>query len=190
MKTSISFFLALAAAIASVAVLIMVRADGASPDTQPATQPQAADPQSLVGKPAPDFLLKGPDGKSHSPAEARGHVVLLDFWATWCVACRAEQKHLMQLYQQHQPQGLVVFAIDTNDDPAKVPNYVSENSLTLPVLLDSADGATATAYDVDQMPETVIIGKDGNVASVFTDFSETRSPPLLEAAIAAALARP
>jgi peroxiredoxin len=191
MKSSTSFLMALAAAMTSVGMLIFVRADGAA-QAPPATQasPEGTDAQSLVGKPAPDFTLKGPDGTSHSLAEAKGHVVVLDFWATWCVACGVEQKHLMGIYKQRQADGLLVFAIDTNDDPAKVPKYISDNGLTLPVLLDPGDGAVATAYKVDQMPETIIIGKDGIVTTVFTDFSETRTPPLLEQAIAAAMAKP
>jgi peroxiredoxin len=158
----------------------------AAPDTQPAAD--ASDATALVGKPAPDFNLKTPDGVSHSLGEFKGHVVVLDFWATWCTACRVEQKHLTGIYDQLKAQGLVVFAIDANDNAALVPKFISDNNLTLPVLLDSADGKTGTVYKVDQMPETVIVGKDGIITAVFTEFAENKTPALMEKAIDAALA--
>jgi peroxiredoxin len=184
MTHSRSIFLAAIVAVAALAILIFVRPDRAAPASQPA--PDDTDPATLVGKPAPDFNLKSTDGASHALAETKGHVLVLDFFASWCIPCRLEQKHLMQLYPDLQPQGLQVFAIDTNDDPAKVPQYVSDNHLTLPVLLDP-DGSVGNAYKVNQMPETVIIGKDGTVRQVFDSFSEDKTPPLLEQAIKSAL---
>jgi peroxiredoxin len=99
-----------------------------------------------------------------------------------------EQKHLTGIYDQRKAQGLVVFAVNANDNAALVPKFIADNNVTLPVLLDSADGKTGTAYKVDQMPETVIVGKDGIIASVFTEFSESKTPALMEKAIDAAMA--
>lgn len=181
--------MAAAVAIGAMALLVFVRPNRAAPDTQPAVDPGS--PLTLIGKPAPDFTLAGPDGVNHSPADYKGHVVVLDFWATWCVACRVEQKHLTGMYQKRQPNGLVVLAIDTNDDAAKVPQFIKDNNVSLPVLIDKADAngnfAVATAYKVDQMPQTVVIGKDGVVTAVFTQFDENTTPPLMEKSIAAAM---
>jgi peroxiredoxin len=184
MKMPRSILLAAVAAIGATVVLLFVHPDRAAPETQPS--PDATDPMTLVGKPAPDFNLKSPDGTSHALADARGHVLVLDFFASWCIPCRLEQKHLMQLYAADQAQGLQVFAIDTNDDPAKVPGYVSENHLTLPVLIDP-DSSVGNNYKVNQMPETVVIGKDGTVRQVFDSFSEDKTPPQLEQAINSAM---
>ncbi len=178
--------MATALALGAGAVLFLVRPDRAAPDTQPVTD---ADATSLVGKPAPEFSLKAPDGTSHSLSELRGHVVVLDFWATWCVACRVEQKHLTGIYNDRKDKGLAVFAIDTNDNAKLVPAFISDNHLTLPVLLDPSDGKTGTAYKVDQMPETVIVGKNGVVTAVFTEFDEKKTPALIEKAIDDAMAR-
>ena len=186
MKISPSQILACALGLGAIAVLMFVPADRAAPDTKPA---DTSDATSLVGKPAPEFSLKGPDGVSHALSESKGHVVVLDFWATWCVPCRLEQKHLTEIYGQRKDKGLVVFAVNTNDNSALVPKFITDNNLTLPVLLDPSDGKTGTAYKVDQMPETVIVGKDGIATAVFTEFSESKTPALIEKAIDDAMAK-
>jgi peroxiredoxin len=183
MKMRRSFLLACLAAGGAVAVLALVRADTTQPATQPADE---ADATTLVGKAAPPFTLKGPDGSSFTLSQARGHVVVLDFFASYCIPCRLEQKDLTAIDAPLKPEGLLVFAIDTQDDPAKVLQYISENKLALPVLID-ADESVGNAYKVVQMPETVIVGKDGTVRQVFTKFSQTQTPPLLEQAIKAAM---
>lgn len=152
----------------------------------PASQP-APDSLALVGKPAPDFKLLGLDGKSHPLAEAKGHVLVLDFWATWCVPCHLELPHLQKMYQAQSAAGLMLFAVETNDDTSKAQKYIQDNNMTLPVLLD-ADSVMATSYKVDDMPQTVIVGKDGLVKKVFIGFNEKTSPSEMEAAVAAAMA--
>jgi peroxiredoxin len=140
---------------------------------QAASQP--ADASGLVGQPAPPFLLPDLDGKTHSLADAKGSVVVLDFWATWCVPCHLELPHLDAMYQKLSPNGLKMYAIDTNDDVTKAGPYIKANHLSLPVLLD-ADTTAAAAYRVDEQPETVIVAKDGTIANVFVGF-----PPDAEA---------
>jgi peroxiredoxin len=201
MKTSISFLLALCAAVASVAVLILVRADGAAPATQPATEPVVVDPGTLIGKPAPAFTLKDLDGNTHSLADARGHVLVMEFWATWCASCPVAQKHLMDVAKQHQADGLVVWTIQTDDDPALAAKFLKEKGLTLPALLDIApppksqdeplpSGPVGVAYLVGDMPQTVVIDRQGIIRDVQVGYYPDKTPALLEQSIAAALARP
>lgn len=68
-----------------------------------------------VGDVAPDFRLKLIDGSTVSIAELRGQVVVLNFWATWCVPCRKELPLLDTYYRLQQPYGLRVFAVTTED---------------------------------------------------------------------------
>jgi len=151
----------------------------------PASQP--ADATALVGQPAPEIKLPGLDGKTHLLSELKGSVVVLDFWATWCVPCHLELPHLDALYQAQSPKGLKVLAIDTNDDTTKAGKYVSDNHLTLPVLLD-ADTTAATTYKVDEQPETVIVGKDGTIQNVFIGYKPDTEQKL-EQAVAAAMSK-
>ena len=68
-----------------------------------------------IGEPAPDFQLTLVDGSKVSLADLRGKVVVLNFWATWCVPCRTELPTLDAYYQVQAPHGLRVFAVTTED---------------------------------------------------------------------------
>src|SRR5512147_877671 len=73
-----------------------------------------------VGAPATNFTLKDVDGRSRSLSDNFGkNVVLLDFWATWCVPCEAEMPHLQRLYLRHKDKGFVLLGISM-DGPETV----------------------------------------------------------------------
>ena len=112
---------------------------------------------------APDFTLTGLDGNRHSLSEYRGHVVLVNFWATWCIPCRAEIPELEVSYRKHQAQGVVFLGIDWKEGIDQVAPFVAERQVTYPVLLDS-DGKVYSAYQVAALPETFVIDKQGRVA--------------------------
>ena len=141
---------------------------------------QPADATGLVGQPAPALSLPDLDGKTQSLADQKGSVVVLDFWATWCVPCHLELPHLDAMYQKLSPSGLKMFAVDTNDDVSKAGPYARANHLSMPVLLD-ADSTAATAYKVDEQPETVVVNKDGTIANVFMGFTPDTEAKLEQA---------
>jgi peroxiredoxin len=172
-------------ATALIAAASIVRAD--APTTQPAAD-DAASPTSLIGKPAPDFKLQGLDGATHSFADVKGNVVLLDFWGTWCVPCHVALPHMDSLSHQYAAQGLKVFAIDNGDVSAQAQKYVTDNHISLTVLMDP-DSAAVTAYKGgDEFPQTVVIGKDGIVKNVFIGYDVKKGDPAhVEQAIVAAL---
>lgn len=91
---------------------------------------------------------------------ARGRVVLLNFWASWCEPCRAEIPSLELLEQRHEPEGLMVAAINFRETDAAIGGFLERMPITLTVLRD-ADGAAARAYGVRIFPTTVAIGRDG-----------------------------
>ena len=161
--------------------LVLVRADA------PATQPDPDDPVTLQGKPAPDFKATGLDGNPYSLAEFKGSVLLIDFWATWCVPCRAELPHLQQLAADDASRGLKVITVNGAEDKDQVQKFVTANNLTLPVLLDP-DSTVNNLFKVQGYPETVLVGKDGNVIKVFTGYTDAR-PKEIETAIDAALSQ-
>ena len=125
---------------------------------------------ALVGKPAPEFKLSTPEGKDVSLADQKGHVVVVDFWATWCGPCVASLPHLNKLYEDKKEAGLKVLAISVDEDKTKVPPFVAAKKLTLTVLLDNDEQKVAEKYGVMGIPQTVVIGKDGTVKKVFVGF--------------------
>ena len=81
----------------------------------PLTLASAAPKKPVVGQPAPPFELTLVDGTKVSLAELRGNVVILNFWATWCVPCRSELPALDTYYNLRRDRGLRVFAVTTED---------------------------------------------------------------------------
>ena len=140
---------------------------------------------ALVGKAAPQFKLASLEGPELSLADQKGSVVVLDFWATWCGPCRQAMPHLNQLYKDRKADGLKVWAVNQREDKEKVSGFMKSNGLEMPALLDS-DGAVADQYRVRGIPQTVVIGRDGNVKNVFVGFGPG-SEDMIKAAVDAAL---
>ncbi|MGI8608479.1 MAG: TlpA family protein disulfide reductase [Candidatus Dormibacteria bacterium] len=121
-------------------------------------------PSGHAGKAdAPNFTLVGLDGKTHSLSEYRGHVVLVNYWATWCIPCRAEIPELEVSYKKHQADGVVFLGVDWKEGTDQVAPFVDERQVTYPILLDS-QGKAYTAYQVVALPETFVIDKQGRIA--------------------------
>jgi peroxiredoxin len=113
--------------------------------------------------PAPDFTLSTPSGASLSLSELRGKVVLLNFWATWCVPCRKEMPGIEALYQRYKDRGLEVVAISLDKiEAAPVEAFAKDVGVTYRVLLDPS-WATARTYGVRGLPATFLLDRTGNV---------------------------
>ena len=121
--------------------------------------------EALVGKAAPDFKLDTLKGKSMSLADAKGQIVLLDFWASWCPPCVESLPHLGRLYGQEQ-DGVRVLAVNLMEDRNTVQAFATAQRIDVPILLDQA-GSVAKKYHVSGIPQTVLIGPDGVVKEVF-----------------------
>ena len=141
--------------------------------------------QKLVGQAAPAFKLEGTDGNAVSPIDDfKGKVIVLDFWATWCPPCREALPHLDQLYKDQRDQGVAVFAVNERESKEKALTFMTQQNLSIPVLLD-ANGEVGAQYVVNGIPQTVVIGKDGKVANVFVGFGDGSADKLAEAVEAA-----
>jgi thiol-disulfide isomerase/thioredoxin len=136
---------------------------GAAP-AAPADSPRRNWPRQRA---TPPIELAGIVGQPWRLASARGHPVLLNFWATWCEPCRAEMPALQQLAREHRAQGLEVMAVNYRESDTAVRRFLEQTGLELPVLLDR-DGAAAKAFGVRIFPSTIGIDRRGQASFVVT----------------------
>ena len=120
-------------------------------------------PAKAAAQLAPDFTLKGVDGKSYTLSQLRGKVVFLNFWGTFCPPCRAEMPSMERLNTVFAGQNFVMLAVNIEENGAEIlPEFLRENPHTFPVLLD-AEAQVQNLYGVDKVPETFVIDKQGRV---------------------------
>jgi peroxiredoxin len=112
--------------------------------------------------PAPNFTLPDLSGKNVSLSQFKGKVVLLDFWATWCDACREEIPDMIRLYQADHGKGLVILGVSVDAlGKSVVDPFVREAKIPYPVVL--AGEHTPDGYDVSGLPTAFLIDKNGIV---------------------------
>ena len=112
--------------------------------------------------PAPDFTLKSLDGPNLRLAEQRGRVVLVNFWATWCGPCKQEMPHLNRLYDKYRASGFVLLGVNVDEDARQAAGTAAKLGVRFPVLFD-AEKSVSRLYDLQSMPATVLIDRDGRV---------------------------
>lgn len=111
---------------------------------------------------APDFTLKDLDGKNLRLDEYRGQVVLLNFWASWCGPCRQEMPLLDKIHQRYEDAGFAVVSVNVEGEDAPARSLAKETGVTFPVLID-AEQRVSQMYDLEAMPSSVLIDRDGVV---------------------------
>lgn len=125
----------------------------------------------LPGRAAPGFALPvftDPTGKELGRMvkleEHRGDVVVLNFWASWCLACRGEHTVLSTVAKRYEGRGVQFYGVLYNDTPENGERWIEEmGGQVYPALMDQG-ASTAIDYGLYGVPETFIIGPDGKVA--------------------------
>jgi len=119
-----------------------------------------------TGQPAPGLIVALDSGESFELAAHHGEVVVLNFWATWCPACRAEAPQLARAGHELSARGvsLVGLSVDRMPLPA-VTRTARRLGMDYPIAM--ADQSLARSFSVQALPTTIVIGKDGRVAQTF-----------------------
>jgi len=117
---------------------------------------------ALLGKPAPAFELPTLEGGTVDSTEWRGDVVVVNFWASWCVPCREEAPELEAFAQRWQDRGVRLVGIVYNDEESDAAAFRDRYRLTYPQALDPG-GRAAIDFGVFGVPETYVIAGDGTV---------------------------
>lgn len=117
-----------------------------------------------VGKPAPAFELAAVDGSAPVVlSRYAGKVVVVNFWASWCIPCKQENPALVDVWERYHGTDVVLVGIVYQDGPDAAREYSARLGNRWPSALDP-DGRTALAYGVFGIPETFFIGPDGVIA--------------------------
>jgi peroxiredoxin len=136
----------------------------------------------------PEFSGFTADGRTVSLAGLSGRVVLLNFWATWCLECRPEMPMFERLHREFSAQGLAVVGINAREGTATIREYAKELALTFPLLPDPK-GTINSAYGVIGLPTTFLIRRDGRPVALAVGSREWSGKPA-RALIQALLAEP
>ncbi len=154
--SSASFFPALAKMAAVVALLFAV------------ATPAAAILQK--GQPAPPIDVKSTSGQHITLANYRGRVLLVDFFATWCLPCRDIVAHLNELKTKHGTQGLEILGLHVEEESPALKKFMSERKVSYPVAV--AGEELQTEYGLRSVPTIYIIDKKGVVAEKYMGYSD------------------
>jgi len=111
---------------------------------------------------APDFTLASNKGSNIRLKDLRGKVVMINFWATWCAPCRKELPLLNNLYNKYKGKGFVLLGVNIDEHSKQAQKMISELKINFPVLFDHTQ-TTSEAYDLQAMPSTFIVDKNGVV---------------------------
>ncbi|MDT5270655.1 MAG: cytochrome c-type biosis protein [Acidobacteriota bacterium] len=156
--------------VASVASRYLPNAENLVKQDGPGTQSPAAPmhhetapagPATASAEPAPDVALTTTDGKPLKLSELRGQVVLLNFWATWCVPCRSEIPSLNAMHHDLSSRGLKVLGVTTQDSAELVREYQKDVKQDYTVAL--GDDGVANKFSVGVLPTTFIIDRQGRI---------------------------
>ncbi len=121
---------------------------------------------------APDFSGKDLNGNSVKLSDFTGKVVLLDFWASWCVPCKKSMPFLIEYYNNNKDTNFIILAVNVDTDNDNFKNFRSKMEQDFPftVILDN-ENKIIKKYNIEAMPTTLFINKKGIIKSITTGFT-------------------
>jgi cytochrome c biogenesis protein CcmG, thiol:disulfide interchange protein DsbE len=115
-----------------------------------------------VGDPAPALIVKQFDGSEFNLAAQRGHVVVIDFWASWCPPCRAEIPALNAVYRRDHPRGLEMIGLSTDSSHGRKEALKLMSDVSYPAAM--LNQAETNGFNTPaELPITIIVGPDGKI---------------------------
>ena len=141
---------------------------------------QRAGSAAGIGRPAPALSGTLLDGTSLGAATTAGHVTVVDFWGSWCVPCRAQQRDLDALARRYQAKGVVFVGVAMRDGRAAAIAYLARYGVPYGSLFDD-DGSLAARWDVATPPTTLVVDAHGVLrARVLGGIATQDVPALLD----------
>ena len=128
-------------------------------------------PHPLVGKPAPEFAIAIYGGGELDLAKKKSNeIYILDFWATWCGPCRKAMPIIEKVANEFADRGVKLFAVNMYETDGQIGAFLEGADLTGITVAKDVMGTVAEKYQAESIPQTVIIGKSGNVEIVHVGF--------------------
>ena len=121
-----------------------------------------AAPPTLLGKAAPDFVLKSMSGENLRMSEFRGQVVLVNFWARWAGDSRQEMPALDRINTTYSRAGLVVLGVSIDEDMGRAREFAGAMKVSYPILFDTG-ADIGRKYLLEKMPMTILVDRSGVV---------------------------
>ena len=125
----------------------------------------------LVKGEAPNFTLKSLKGENIKLSEHRGEVIMLNFWATWCDKCKEGMPVLNDMYLKYRDKGFTLLSINTDKELKNVNKWLRGMRIAFPILFDEIHDASKK-YEVDSMPATYILDRDGHLRYIHNGFPD------------------
>lgn len=149
--------------IAIVGVIVVVLLTTFGLKTSSTSEPIAQKVGYEIGDLAPDFTLNTLDGKTVSLSDYRGKPVYINFWTSWCPACKEEIPEIQKFYVQYKDRvAILAINITYSDKMKDIQSILKENQVTFPVLLDDKSTHSVTdRYGVYAIPASFFVDKDG-----------------------------
>jgi peroxiredoxin len=122
----------------------------------------SAAPPTLTGKDAPDFVLKGLDGRNIRLSEFRGQVVLINFWARWAGDSREEMPALERINTTYRRAGLIVMGVSVDEDMRREGEFAGSMGVSYPILFDTGS-SIGRDYLLQKIPMTILVDRSGVV---------------------------
>jgi len=123
----------------------------------------------LIGSKATEIALPNPEGKIMRLSDLNGKVVLLDFWASWCGPCRAENPNVVNLYNKYSTKGFAIFSVSLDVEVQAWKRAIKSDGLIWPNHVSDFkqwETPLVKQYQFNSIPYTVLIDKSGNISAV------------------------
>jgi hypothetical protein len=130
---------------------------------------RVADMMALsVGSNAPEISLNTPDGKNIALSSLKGKVVLVDFWASWCRPCRAENPNVVRIYNTYKDKGFDIYSVSLDKDKDMWVKAIADDGLVWPSHVSDLgywQSSVVKQYKISGIPFTCLIDKSGKIAA-------------------------
>ncbi len=132
-----------------------------------------------IGSTAPEFTLPEMNAVGFSLRNDRHHVLLVNFWATWCPPCVMETPSLEKFARQMRPLGVRVIGVSVDQNKPDLASFISDYHLSFPILRDPRQ-ALASRFGTYKFPETYIFDRNGRLAEKIIGAADWEDPRMIE----------